>query len=435
MTTRRAPVLRPRATSGRGLLVARGRRVLVDGSGALVTHGPGGEVERLAGPGEVTRALLLDHELAAARLGREGSYAGALVLLAGERPVLSLRLSDWGPPARLGSASRRTTAGLVALVAGLGLPLEPADPDMPGLDGRPLRAVALSPVAAPAAPGRVATPLGFVAILFACLAGPTGGRPVAAMVITLSLLITAPLVLSVVRGRSQARTGLATSLPPAGGVRIVPRPASPVPAGVVDSLLVVTPDEIFLRRAGVVVWLAGPAEGGVVQAIVEPEHVRLSDADGLDHAELETALWCGDSPARASLVEDLRIAGLTVLEAPVNTVMLHDYGDLATGHLKPSMLQTPGERGDASLGSPFIVGMASAVAAGGALGVLGWSVPVGLLLVAVGLGIFGVILREALRRSRADRAAIRLTSGPASRRGGSAMGDPSPGDRVAGDGQ
>ena len=128
MTTRRAPVLRPRATSGRGLLVARGRRVLVDGSGALVTHGPGGEVERLAGPGEVTRALLLDHELAAARLGREGSYAGALVLLAGERPVLSLRLSDWGPPARLGSASRRTTAGLVALVAGLGLPLEPADP-------------------------------------------------------------------------------------------------------------------------------------------------------------------------------------------------------------------------------------------------------------------------------------------------------------------
>ena len=433
MTSRRAPVLRPRATSGRGLASARGRRVLVDGSGALVTRRPDGEVDRLAGPGEVTRVLLLDHELTAARLGRAGSYAGALVLVAGPKPVLALRLDDWGPPAQLGSASRRTTAGLVALAAELGLPIEPADRDTPGLDERPLRSVALSPIAAPAPPGRAAAPLGALAILLGFLAWPTGGRPGAAVLTLLSLLVTAPLVLLVVRGRAAARDALATTPPPTGGVRIVPRPASPVPAGVLDSLLVVTPDELFLRRAGIVVWLAGPAEGGVVQAIVEPEHVRLSDADGLDHAELETALWCGDSPARAALVEDLRIAGLRVLEAPVDTVMRHDQGDLATGHLKPSVLQTPGERGDASLTSSLMTGMATAMAAGGALGVLGWSVPVGLLLVAVGLGLCGVSLTEAVRRSRADRASIRLTSGPASRPGRSVTGDPSSDDRVTGD--
>ncbi len=435
VTTRRAPVLRPRATSGRGLLFARGCRVLVDDSGALVTRRPDGEVTRIAGPGEVTQVLVLDHELTRSRLGREDSYAGALVLLAGLRPVLALRLVDWGPPAELGSAHRRTTAGIVALAAALGLPLEPAEPDTPGLEARSLRQVAMSPIAAPARPGRLATPLGFVAILLACLAGPTGGRPAAAVVIVLSLLITGPLVLALLRGRSQARTALATTLPPAEGVRIVPRPASPVPAGVLDSLLVVTPDEIFLRRAGIVVWLPGPAEGGVVQAVVEPEHVRLSDGAGLDHAELETALWCGDSSARATLVEDLRIAGLTVLEAPVNTVTRHDQGDLATGQIKPSMLQTPGERGDASLGAPFITSFAAAIAAGGALGVLGWSVPLGLLLVAVGLALFGVCLAGALRRSRADRAAVRLTSEPGPRPFGTATGDPSKGDRVAGDGR
>ena len=433
MTSRRAPVLRPRATSGRGLASARGCRVLVDGSGALVTRRPDGQVDRLAGPSEVTRVLLLDHELTAARLGREGSHAGALVLLVGLQPVLALRLVEWGPPAQLGSASRRTTAGLVALAAGLGLPIEPAERDTPGLEAAALRSVVLRPTPAPVPPGRAAVPLASLAIALGFLAWPTGGRPVAAVLTVLSLLVSAPLVLALVRGRSAAREALAATIPPSAGVRIVPHPASPVPAGVLDSLLVVTPDELFLRRAGIVVWLAGPAEGGVVQAIVEPEHVRLSDADGLDHAELETALWCGDSPARAALVEDLRVAGIRVLEAPVDTVMRHDQGDLATGHLKPSWLQTPGERGDASLTSSLMVGLATAMVTGGALGVLGWSVPVGLLLVAVGLGLSGLSLTEAVRRSRADRASIRLTSGPASRPGGSVTGDPSPDDRVTGD--
>ena len=435
MTTRRAPVLRPRATSGRGLLFARGCRVLVDDSGALVTRRPDGEVTRIAGPGEATQALVLDHELTRARLGRVGSYAGALVVLAGPRPLLALRLTDWGPPAELGSADRRTTAGIVALAAALGLPLEPAEPDMPGLEARSLRQVAMSPVAAPATPGRAAVPLGCLAIFLGFLAWPTGGRPVAAVLTVLALSVTAPLVLAAARGRAQARGALATTLPPAGGVRIVPRPASSVPAGLLDSLLVITQEEIFLRRAGIVVWLPGPAEGGVVQAVVEPDHVRLSDRDGMDHAELETALWCGDNSARATLVEDLRIAGLTVLEAPIDTVLRHDQGDLATGHLKPSMLQTPGERGDASLGAPYITGFAAAMAAGGALGVLGWSVPLGLLLVAVGLALFGVCLAGALRRSRADRAAVRLTSAPAGRPAGTATDNPSPGDRVAGDGR
>lgn len=405
----RRPVMRPRAASGRGVPYARDVRVLVDEAGGLVVTGPDGIAGRRAAAGEVTRVLHLDAAATADRLGRRDAATGALVFLAGVRPVLALRLADWVPPARLGLVELRTTSGAQALASGLGVPLEPAEPvDLRLLERQAVRQVLVRPVPPRAAPGVAVRLLGPLGAVMGLLAWPVGGRPAAPVLTVLSLLLGAPVVLGVARGRAHARAATAQAEPTGRGVLVPPRPAGRIPGGLLDHVLELTAHELFLRRRGQVVWLPGPAEGGVVQAVVEPEHVRLSDASGRDHAALETALWCGDEAARAELADDLRAAGLLVLNAPIDSVLVHDHGDLATAHIKPSHLQSDLERGDPTILAPGFGGIASALAAGGALGTLGWNVPLGLVLLVIALGLLGVSLTGAWRRWRADRGAVRL---------------------------
>lgn len=398
--------MRPSPTSGRGLATARGLRVLVDAAGALVVHGEPG-ARPVATRGEVRHAYLLDATSTARLLGTDGSSAGALLLVAGSRPVLALRLAEWSPPAQVDDDVRHITSGATALAGALGLPLEPVpDAVLDGLRSRDVRAVEVRARPATVSPGRLVRLLAPVGALLAFLAWPTGGRPVAAVLTAVAVLLTAPVVLGVVRGRAEAQAQ--SVQPPQTGVDIAVRPAGRVPAGLLDAVVVVGPDEVFLRRGGACVWLPGQSQGGITQVVMEPEHVRLADADGRDYAELETALWCGSAQARDEMAAEFRAAGLTVLDAPIDTVLKHDMGDLATGRIKPSDLQTAAERGDPTVAAPFLGGFAAALSAGGALASSGWNLAVGGVLLVVALGLLTASAHAGLQRARRDRSAVRL---------------------------
>ena len=384
-------------------------RVLIEATGALMVTHPGGVRERRAAPGEVTRVLFLDAAATANRLGRPDSAAGALVLLAGVRPLLALRLQDWQPPTALDPVVMRVTSGVEALAAGLGLPVEPAETEDLGILGpRALREVEVRPLPARPAPGKAVRVLAPLAAVLAFVGGPAGGTVAAPVCTALALALCAPVVLGVARGRAQARAATATATPSGQGIVIPVRPTGGVPAGLLDNVLELGPDELFLRRRGEAGWLAGPGQGGIVQAVMEPAHVRLSDADGLDHAVLETALWCGDEPARAELADDLRAGGLRVLDAPLDTVLRHDTGDLATAHVKPSQLLTDLERGDPTVLAPYAGGMAAAITMAFSLGTLGWNVLLGLVLFTLALALFAIAMTSTWRRARGDRAAVRV---------------------------
>lgn len=404
--TVRTPVLRPRAAAGRGVPDARSCRVRVD-AGALVLDRPGRATQVLAAAGTVTSVEHLEPAQTAAALGRQGSAAGGLVVRVAGGPVLALRLLDWSPPTDAAVDVLRATTGMEALAAGLGLPLEPGTAS----DVAALRAVEVRPLPSRSAPGRLSPYLAVSAAVLGFLAWPTGGSAPSAVLTALALALVAPVVVGVVRGRATARAGDAQAAP-AGGLVVRPRPTGPVPAACLDHLLELRPDELLLRRRGTAGWLAGPASGGIEQAVLEPEHVRLTDAEGRDHAVLETALWCGDGQARAELADDLRAGGLRVLDSPLDSVLRHDRGDLSSAGVAPSLLQSDLERGDPSSASPYLAGLAVVLACGGSLGAVAWQPPVGIVLLAVGLALLVVMVTAGWRRRRDDRAAVRRVQAP-----------------------
>lgn len=369
--------------------------VEVTDDGALLVRWPHDRVERRAEPGTVTRVLYLDADTTARRLGADASALGSLVVVT-DRPVLAVRLMDWAPPAMRSDAVVRRTSGAVALAQALGVPLEPGDVDAP------LQAVEVRPLPAPVAPGKAVRALWPVGSLAGFLALPLAGSAVSVVLAVVSLLCSGAAGVPLVRARREAGSASAEPLPAIGTV-IGVRPTVPVASGLLASRLDVGTDEIVLRRSGTVVVLPGPAAGGVVQAVMEPTHVRLADQEGLDYAALETGLWCGDDRARAELADDLRAAGLTVLDSPLSTAPSNDHGDLATSVVRPSFALSLRERGDPTLLAPFLVSASAACSFAASLAAIGVLGPAAAVLVVPAAALLWSLSVAGLRRRREDR--------------------------------
>ena len=317
---RRAPLLVPSPQGWAGRRLVREMRIRVDEQGTLLVERPGGRTDRLAGPGEITRIVLVD-----APAGASGSRYGAallpadaygvLVFLAGERPVLALRLAEWLPTAArdLDDRAVRDVSGANAVAAALGLAVEPGDPMMADW----ARGVVVSPRPSLPAPyrallaaGYVATAVWFVSLLVARLG--TTSRPALAGLAgaTGALLLTVAWL---------ATRRIATKpLAPPHGREIAPVPAGPVPKGFRERCrLYVSPDWVVLvDAAGREAWMPGPASGGVTFASVTTEAVVLDGPAGIGMAALPRDAWIATREAEAVLRERLAGAGLAVRDEP-----------------------------------------------------------------------------------------------------------------------
>ncbi len=372
----RAPLLVPAPHGWAGRAAVRGLRVRAV-EGALVVEHPDGRTERRAEPGEVTRVVLvpdpqdvgLPRASYAAGLVPADTY-GLLVALAGDRPVLALRLAEWVPaPAPVDGVTVRTVSGANALAGALGCAVEPADVAALAPKVRELRAVLLSPAPRLSVAAKTLLALGATALAVWFVASAIGrarGEPRAEVFgwygALGALLLTGTWL--VLRARATK------PLPPP--------PGTAVTAG--GATLHVSPDWLVLSdAAGREAWLPGPAYGGVTQAAVTTEAVVLDDANGNGLAALPSTAW--DVDRLRSVLDD---AGVTVRDEPSNRapgawlsapalLALDDaaYGDLREPRGVPGMAALAGGTLGAAVALSGLANGEAVTIGGGALAALG----------------------------------------------------------------
>ncbi|WP_147251774.1 hypothetical protein [Blastococcus sp. TF02-8] len=400
------PELRPEMLSGRGLAAARRMRVRVTPDGAVERTDAAGCVLPVAGPGEVSRILLVG-EADSRRLLAVRRFTGPLLVLLGQdgTPLLALTLLDWSPPVWSTGAEWMEVVGVHALARALDRPLEPAEsPDLPRLAD--VKQVLLSPRPPRPWPGRAAVWLCGLALIFGFACLPTLGDPDGVPFVLVAELLVGPIIFSGARARAEA---LGTGTPPDADGRVVirPRVERAVHRGLAVAELHIGPSDVVLAVRGQEVWLPGPATGGVTAVVIEPVVVRLVDNAGREYASLATELWAPTHSDREEMARDLRHAGLAVLEAPVSARELVLVGALHEGAIRPWTLASPEERGEISYSVSWLSGVAACLAVIGALGALTWSVPIGLLLLGVSGTVLGLRVHDMVRIALDDRRATR----------------------------
>lgn len=415
MTGARARVaeLRPAMLGGRALPAVRGMRVRVGAGGSVVVVQPDGVERVLAGPGEVQRMVLVDY--AQRRLVPGGGYTGpVLVLLGSGGPLLALRQLDWQPPSASQPRDALEVSGFRALAAALGLPLEPPEGD-DVLPDRVVRRVLLRPVPPRPWPGLWTAPLGVLGLLLGFLSMVGGEEAAGAAFVMATLVVVGPIVVSGSLARRQARRATATG-PTAGewsGVVVRPRPEQRVPRGLAEVALQIGPEELVITDRGREVRLPGPQGGGVTQVSIDPEVVRLTDAEGRSYAHLDTELWAPTRERQVQLRDELRAAGLAVTLDPLpGSGRYATVGSLPSAPMPPSQFLSDAERGDALLGTTWLTGLAAGQALLGALLSLVWDPVVGGLLVMATGALVVLRVTDFVRTSAADRRATRLVSPP-----------------------
>jgi hypothetical protein len=405
VTTRTAE-LRPALLGGRALPAVRRMRVRVTPDGAVERTTWDGITHRVAAPGEATRVLLIDERDAQRLLPVHGHTGPVLALLGRDGvPLLALRLLDWAPPSWSTGATWREVVGVPALAKALELPVEPAESrDLPAQG--PLRRVLLRPVPPRPWPGRAGPAVSSLALVTGFIALVGMGDVAGAVATGVALLLIGPLIVAGSCARAAAR---AAGIPPGVGGRTVvrPRPGEPTARGLVEATVQVGPDDVLLTDRGREVWLPGPGRNGVTRVVVEPDVIRLSDAAGNDYASLATALWAPSPEAQHQLAEALRSAGLDVLVAPLPSRSVVTVAAPDSAALPPRGLLSEAERGDASLLTPWLSGVAACLAVVTAIGATTWNTTVGLLLLAVAGILLGLRTTDMLRIRWADRRALR----------------------------
>lgn len=403
---RRVAELRPKLLGGRALPAARSMRLRVTDTGAVALTDVSGQERQLLAPGAVARALLVGYDDAERFLpGRAGSDE-LLVLLDGTgTPLLALGLLDWAPPAYSTGAEWREVTGAPAFVAALGLPLEPAEArDLEALEG--VSEVLLRPLPEPPWPGRHGVLLSSVALALALVGGADPNSWFIAVFTALSILVVAPVVVAGSRARAEARAPGPT---PGRDARTVirPRPEGRVVRGLAEATLEIGTDEVVLTDRGREVWLPGPARGGVARAVVAPETVQLTDLAGNDYGTLAAELWAPTDQAREDLARDLSVAGLDASLVPVARRLSVGVAGPHGAKLEPSSHLSNAERGDATTGTPWLSGCAAALAVGTSAMTVSWNAPVGAVLLVAALALLGLRVHDTVRRSVADRRAMR----------------------------
>lgn len=384
-----------------------------------VVGGPGA---RSLAPGSVHRAVLLGPDDTERLLGADAHHGGTLVLLGdGDVPLLALLLLDWSPPAPVDATTLRELTGAEAVCRALDLPLEPAEPQH--WNAAALRAVLHRPGPAPRWPGRAGLPMAWGAVLLATLTlvgagtapgsgledviGGASGGLLGLTSAVLALLVGVPTALGLLAA-ARARRAAPGAL---DGPEVVvdARPAGPVPAAVLEHQLRATPQTLLLRRFGTVVLLPGPGEGGVQQAVLEPAAVRLRDLHGRLYSSLATDVWCGTPAARDALRDKLTVAGLQVLQAPVDAPDPLDLDELSPEGRYARLRSRPADRGEVFAGPLRLVALATGSAAAATYAAVesgaAWQVApaagLGLLCVSVTVAVLAVEWRSSRRRRRA----------------------------------
>jgi hypothetical protein len=386
-------------------------RVRVTDDGAVALTDASGPERQLLPPGEIARALVVDHE-AALRLVPRRQSTGELLILVDRSgvPRLTLRLLDWAPPAYSLDAEWREVTGAPAFAAALGLPLEPAEArDLQTLGG--VREVLLRPLPPLPWPGRWGPAVCSLAVAFWLLSGFAPGTWLLALLTFLSILVIAPVIVAGSRARAQAR---AVGPIPGRHTRSVirPRPQGRVVRGLAEATVEIGTDEVVLTERGREVWLPGPARGGVQRAVVTPETVQLTDAAGNDYGTLASELWAPTDEAREELVRELEAAGLDVLVAPLARRLMVGVASPHSAKKAPSYYLTNAERGDATETTPWLSGCAVALAAGTSIMSMYWNGPVGAVLLVASLALLGLRLSDLVRRALSDRRATRRVEAP-----------------------
>jgi len=404
--SRRVPELRPKLLGGRALPAARSMRLGVTDDGAVALTDASGRERRLLAPGAVARALHIEYDDARSFLPGRASSDVLLVLLdpAGV-PLLAVGLTDWAPPAFTGGAEWRAVTGAPAFAAALGLPLEPAEPgDLEALAG--VREVLLRPQPAPPWPGRWGPAICAIALFLGVLGVIGENTWPTALTTVLQILLIAPVVVSGVRSRAQARAPGPT---PGRATRRVlrPRPRGPVVRGLAEATLEISDDEVVLTDRGREVWLPGPSRGGVQQVVLAPQSLRLLDAVGNEYVSLDPGLWAPTDGSRGDLARELREAGLDALVAPVGERVIFGVASLPSASVDPSFLLSVTERGEATETTAWLSGLATAVAAGTSIVTMHWNGPLGAVLLVTSLALLGLRLSDTLRRRLGDRRAMR----------------------------
>ena len=409
---RRVAELRPKLLGGRALPAARSMRLRVTDEGAVALTDVSGQERQLLAPGAVARALHIGYDDARRFLpGRAGSDELLVLLDPVGTPLLALGLIDWAPPAYSSGAEWREITGARAFATALGLPLEPAEArDLASLEG--VQEVLLRPQPPLPWPGRRGTSVCSIALGLGLIGGFGEGTWFIALLTLSSILVVAPVIVAGSRARAEAREPGPTPGRDSRSV-IRPRPEGRVVRGLAEATVEISDDEVVLTDRGREVWLPGPARGGVRQAVLAPQSIRLLDAAGNEYVTLDPGLWAPTDRARDELARELREAGLDALAAPVGRGTPVGLAAPLSAKTQPSYLLSETERGEASLTTAWLSGCAVALAAGTSAMTMYWNGPVGAVLLVASLGLLGLRLADTMRRGLADRRAMRrVTAAP-----------------------
>jgi hypothetical protein len=339
VTPTRAPVLSPAPLGWRGLPSARENRLRV-ADGVLLHDRPGAGTHPLAAPATITRALHVDDPADAgmprsARApafsgsrGRTFDQHGATVFLAGDRPVLAIRVAEWCPLPRLPDSTTDAleVSGVHAVADALGVEIESvgrADVAFLRRHGRQVTDRLVSPL--PRLPRWfvVVTAIGYGALLawlltVVALALDLADPPLfGAMTIVMAtglLAVTA----GAIALRRQA-VAAAARTPATGSAVVRPRPATPLPSAFTDNAgLLITPDWVVGRDAyGREAWMPGRTLGGIASVSVNPAgDLVLTDQSARTWAVLPGHAWFSDESGREHARRAAHDAGYPELPQP-----------------------------------------------------------------------------------------------------------------------
>lgn len=402
----RSPQLRPAPQAGLGLPDVRTLRVEVTPTGAVVVHGPAGRRE-VAGPGEVTRCVILD----GAGLGRSArrtvGATDALGLFVAERPVLLVHLHEFVPRVTLDGRELRQTSGARAVAVALGLLLEPAaEHEATALRNEAAR-VLVSPPTVPAGRRAPALTCALVGGTLGLLSWAGGGSEVTVMLVLLGLLVLAPVVVGLVR---QRRRFLALSRPPAPEDRtIVPTRLDEARyGGLARAQLQVGPDDVVLHDRGTEAWVLGPAGGGATRCLVGSDVVRLTDDDDHDLMVLDRRVWCPGPADESALLAACSAAGFTCETTALSVQRRDPVPILESADLHVDRLMTPWQQGGitalvptAAFFSATIIVIGAVLAA--AFSPWSWPLLVAAVLVDAGVLVSSWWVRRWSMQQRAPR--------------------------------
>lgn len=407
--TGRAPVLLVGRSGGVELEEARATRIRLD-DGLLLHESPAG-TRTLATAAEITRAVVLGADQQPAWARRHDTPlpqpSESLVLLAGERPALFVRLRDHSPsravPDDAALREVRVSSAACALARGLGLQLEEADEaDLALLDAA--RDVALLLPAGGTDRPHHAWLIPTAGGVATFVAWTLGGGLATLLLAALVGVALAPLTAKVVRLRHRFPAA-ADSLPPLPGA-VVLAPAAAPTHGLAAARLLVSPARIVLHDRGGESTALGPALGGVTHATLE-EVVRLHDADGVRHLHLDRTLWAGTPQAEAALVSACEAAGMTTTVLPPLAEVRVDGDEAASLAGRSSVgltLDRAAQTGAVHALAPWLLLVAWSMLTVAGVQVAGVHAhPAGWALLVPAAVVVALLLRGSLRVARWDR--------------------------------